>query len=537
MGRRPPGGGDAGTPGYDDHHPVTAGEVLAARRALAPGRSLLATAEAVYLAMLTLVIFGLVFSGFWSTVGPFFVDLTQPYRAVVGAPALLLLFIVVMRFCTWQGFASFTEADCAYLLTAPVPRAGLVWPRLRNAGVLLGIGGATAAILVGVASGLRGGDAARLVIVALAGFATGVGLVAAGWQVQRLPRVSLLVLRLTIPALALAAVLALGERSGGAARLAVLWSGPWGWSILSADPGTLPFGVTGLALLFVAAGGGWIGLRRTAGRCSLEGLRARARTRSRVVAGFYSLDARAVVLAPRQSRASQRLARFRLAPPRYALLAIPWRGSLALLRSPLRLAWGCALGGGAMLLIVAAPSRTGTVWGGTLALYLAASSLLEPVRIEADGPSVSQILLPWPFGKVLWLHCLLPAGLLVILGGIAIAGGWAAGLVDAGVVPAFCVFLVPMTFVVVLAAALSARRGGRMPTNILLLTAGDPTGVAILGVLAWAVGWALLSIVLVALTAHVVLVPGIPFGRVGTVSLGLAATAAALQRTLLGSRG
>ena len=82
--------------------------------------------------------------------------------------------------------------------------------------------------------------------------------------------------------------------------------------------------------------------------------------------------------------------------------------------------------------------------------------------------------------------------------------------------PAFGVLLVPLTAVVVLAAALSARRGGRMPTSILLLTAGDPTGAGILIVVAWAVGWALLAIVSVAVAVAGVVGRGARLNQVGS---------------------
>ena len=226
---------------------------------------------------------------------------------------------------------------------------------------------------------------------------------------QRLPRLSVWVLRLTLPALVVAGILVLGDRAGGAARLAVLWSGPWGWSLLPSVSTTPAPGLAALAALGGVGAVAWIGTRRTAGDCTLEGLRARARTRSRMVAGLYTLDARAVVTAPRHARTTRWRSRLHLRAPRHPGLAVPWRGTLALLRSPARLAWGAALGAGAVLLLAAAPARPGTVAGGALALYLAAGSLLEPLRLDADAPSTAQILLPWSYGTVLWRHCFVPA--------------------------------------------------------------------------------------------------------------------------------
>jgi hypothetical protein len=514
---------------------VEARDVLAARRELAPGKSVLEHAETIYAVVLSVGILGSVLLGAWHGLGPFLLDLIRPYRSIVGAPAVFLVGLAVLRFCTWQGFVSFSEADCAHLLTAPVPRGGLVWPRLRNAGLLLGFGGAAIGVVVSLAPGIHTAHLGGVVQGAAAGLALGVLVVAAGWHVQRLPRVALWVLRLTMPALVLAGVLVLGSRAGGAERQAVLWSGPWGWALLPLHAGDWVSGLVGLGLLGTLAVGGWVSLSRTAGSCSLETFRARARTRARMVAGLYSLDSRAVVKARRESRSARWQLRLRLRVPRHAGLVIPWRGTLNLLRSPVRLIWSAALGGGAILILAAAPGRPGSLVGGSVALYLAAGSLLEPLRLEADAPVVSQVLLPWSYGKVLWLHCLLPAVILTVLGFVALAGGWAAGLVEGSVVPGAFVLLIPEVGVMVLAAALSARRGGGIPTNILTLTAGDPIGGGFLIVLLWAIGWALLAVAAVALGVHVLGSSATALSGAFTAAVGLSALAIVLRRVLVGS--
>jgi len=281
--------------------------------------------------------------------------------------------------------------------------------------------------------------------------------------------------------------------------------------------------------------GGWVGLKRTAGSCSLETFRARARTRARMAAGLYSLDSRAVVKARRESRSARWQLRLRLRVPRHALVVIPWRGALNLLRSPVRLIWSAALGGGAILILAAAPGRPGSLVGGSVALYLAAGSLLEPLRLEADAPVVSQVLLPWSYGKVLWLHCLLPAVILTVLGVVALAGGWAAGLVEVSVVPGAFVLLIPEVMVMVLAAALSARRGGGIPSSILTLTGGDPVGGGFLIVILWAIGWALLAIAAVALGVHTLGSSAAALSGAVTAAVGLSTLAIVLRRVLVGS--
>ncbi|HZJ03489.1 MAG TPA: hypothetical protein VFE20_07425, partial [Thermoleophilia bacterium] len=161
--------------------------------------------------------------------------------------------------------------------------------------------------------------------------------------------------------------------------------------------------------------------------------------------------------------------------------------------------------------------------------------LLEPLRLEADAPLVSQVLLPWSYGKVLWLHCLLPLVIMTVLGVVAIAGGWAAGLVEVSVVPGAFVLLIPEVAVMVLAAALSARRGGGIPSSILTLTGGDPVGGGFLIVILWAVGWALLAIAAVALGVHALGSSAALSGAV-TSAVGLSTLAIVLRRVLVASK-
>lgn len=136
----------------DPFPPVDARYVLAVRRSLLPGRSRLAQLQLVYISLLTVGIVGIVLRGVWAKVGSFFVDVASPYHLVWGPPAILLLIVAVLRYSTMQGFVSFSEPDCAFLLGGPVPRKGLVWPRLRSAAIILGIGGAAIGALAGLAS-------------------------------------------------------------------------------------------------------------------------------------------------------------------------------------------------------------------------------------------------------------------------------------------------------------------------------------------------------------------------------------------------
>ena len=291
-----------------------------------------------------------------------------------------------------------------------------------------------------------------------------------------------------------------------------------------------------LSLLGIA---GWFSLAPTAGGSTLESFRLRAGTRSRVVASLYSGDTRSVLLARREAKASRPLfGRIRLPAPATPYLAVVWRGALALSRSPGRLAWGVALAAGGALLLAGESGRPALVWLGSLALYLAASSLLEPLRMEVDRPVVSQVLLPWQYGRVLWFHCLLPAALLAGSALVATAVGLTAGYLSLAASGLVVVFAGPAALTVVLAAALSARRGGKVPLNLILMTGTDNTGLSMLGVAAWMGAWAIASTTLVSvavsLLSRAAATPGAPTLMVTEIAAFVAA-AVFLQRLLISS--
>src|SRR5665811_2478496 len=74
---------------------VDARDVLAARRELAPGKSVLEHAETIYIALLSVGILGSLTLGAWHGLGPFLLDLVRPYRSIVGAPAVFLVGLAV----------------------------------------------------------------------------------------------------------------------------------------------------------------------------------------------------------------------------------------------------------------------------------------------------------------------------------------------------------------------------------------------------------------------------------------------------------
>jgi len=172
------------------------------------------------------------------------------------------------------------------------------------------------------------------------------------------------------------------------------------------------------------------------------------------------------------------------------------------------------LGAGAALMIGIGNGSVGASWGGALLLYLAASSLLEPLRAETDSPAASHLLLPWSFGRVLWLHCLLPAVILLTTGIIAALAGFAAGRIAPEGLLMLVILWIPVAPSTVLATALSSRKGGRASTSILTMTSGDSTGLSMMVVVASVFGWTIAAIVVVALGVGRVMALGSPVAAV-----------------------
>jgi hypothetical protein len=515
--------------------PVGGRQILATSRALHPGRSWASLAQTIYFTAFALGLAAILFWSLWKRVASFMVDVASPYQLFWGPAAVALVLLGILRYNTMQGFVTYSEADCLLLLSAPVSRSELIRPQVRRVAVVAGIAGALVGLLAGLASGgLRGGSI-RMVEGIAAGAALGIVAVAAGWHVQRVPSLSTWVLRLTIPALVVVGLLAFADRRGGTAHLVALWSGPWGWGLLPLGTRSWESEVAGPVMLWVVAGVGWVSVRRSAGRLAVEGLLARAQTRARMVAAAYAFDMRSVILAGRRPWAERWRARLGLRPSHTASLALLWHSLLVLLRSPVRLVWGVALAAAGALLLAGRPGAAGTPWAAGVAFYLSASSLVESIRLEVDQPGVSAVLLPWRFGTILWRHCLLPVVTLVVIGLATTLVGWASGFAAARSAAAFAILAIPLGFVAVLGAALSARRGGRLPQNVLLMSAGDISGFSVFLMIGWVLGWALLAIVGVGVAALTLTTPN-HLTRVITAAVILAVLALVLQSVLARSK-
>ena len=478
--------------------PISARALLARRRALR--RRARGWGQELYAVYLVLLVGGLGGVFGWGIVRQGLEQVT-PVAVHAAGPALLALVLLgAARFGMWAGPVSFGPADCAVLLAAPVPRAGLVRPRLAAAGLAAALTGAGAGGIV-VAVVAQGRDVRALAGIAcvVACAAVGVLAVAASWTVQRSAAAAAWLARATPFAVAaLAGLVALGC-SGPPGRRVGLWSGPWGWALLAGSAGPAAAGAAAAAVLVlavVAAAGAW----RRAGDCPVERHAERAAVRAGLVAAVGTTDLRTAAVVRRGARAAAADARpaGRLRPPRAAARAPAWHGLLGLRRAggraPLAL---LAMTGGAALVV--ADQAAVPVAGGALLAYLGAAALLEPARVEVDAPGRAALMQPWPFGRLLWLHCGLPLAALAAstVGGAAVAV--LAGAAPPAAAAAALVLAAPAAAAVVGCAAQSARRGGRVPLTVLVAATADPSGGGAL--IGWFALWPGLAVAAVTAAA------------------------------------
>jgi hypothetical protein len=314
-----------------------------------------------------------------------------------------------------------------------------------------------------------------------------------------------------------------------------VWSGPWGWAIAPlADISGWP---AALALIVVAAVATTTLARRRAAAAGAEVFLARAETRSGLGASAFSLDYRGAALTYRSALPARIGRQARLPRPREPRLAVLWRDALGLLREPGRLGWATLLASAATVEALTHPGRAIPAGVAAVALYFAASLLCEPLRLDVDAPDTGALLLSWPFARLLLAHCAFPVLALLAVTGTAIVATVLAGAAGAGALVLIPTALVPIVAVVVLCAALSARRGGRVDEKllgrILSLDPNNPGGAAVL--VLWLIPWLIATTIIVggallivgsAVAHHRAVVPG------ALIALALAATACAALVTV-----
>jgi hypothetical protein len=464
-------------------------------RVTRPGPSLGSRLDALYTVGISTAIFGALLYG---TASSALASSITPGTVPEWGPALALVALVaVARWGTWQGPVVFAAPDVAFLLGAPLSRRALAArPLARAVAAAAGAGVVAAAVvLVGLAGHGRGvgaGPAAGLAIGLALLLALGVAAAARVQCSARWSRAAAIALPLAVP---VGAGLVAGAHTGHGARTAVLWSGPWGWALQPVAGATTTASVAALAALGVMTSAALVAAARGVATCPTERHVVRAEARAGAVASAWALDARTARLTLQRAAGPGRMRRGRgVRAPRRPALAIPWRDAASALRAPGRTLTGAVLAAGAGALAVAAARHFAAESIAALGTYLAASTLLEPLRLETDQPSASQILVPRPFGRVLLGHVAIPLTVVATAAGlagaaVAVAG---AGPARAGALAAMALVVTPA---IVGCAALSSRRGGRLPMSVLTLgAAADPTGGGSV-VIAWLLAWPAAAIV------------------------------------------
>ncbi len=476
-------------------------EVLRARRERAPRPGL----YQVYATLVGTAIYGaLAGHAISGAVGP---GLSERTLNVWGPAVLLAVLLTTLRCGTWQGPVVFSQADVAFVLSAPIALADLVRPRLAQAFAVATAFGALAGVLAALtsAAGLTGVGGARLAGVVPAFAALALIAVAASWLVERSLRLTRIALRAGPLVVALGVALLAVAELGAAGRAVAIWSGPWGWALAPlCGTGGWPLAVV---LNLLAAATAIAFALRYAGSAPTERFLAQAETRSRIAAAAITLDYRSAGLARREAtgRGPSSLTGWWLGlrprRPRSSARAVLWRDALAMLRTPARVAWAAALCAAGTLEALSHPGRPIPAGLAAIAIYFAAAALLEPLRVEVDAPEKSRLLLGWQFGRVLVAHCVLPGITLMILASITIAVTVCVGGTGAWTLAVIPTLLAPLLCCAVFCAALAARSGGRIGESVLLRvltsSASDPFGG--ISAILWVAPRLLLEIAVLAL--------------------------------------
>lgn len=134
------------------------------------------------------------------------------------------------------------------------------------------------------------------------------------------------------------------------------------------------------------------------------------------------------------------------------------------------------------------------VVGAALALvYIGASRLLGPLRMELDMADRTRVFMKPRAGRILAAHTLLPG---VVVAGAGVLCASASAIAGTTATPAATLATVAAAPVVTCCAAMSARRRGRAPQSIVMVaTAVDPAGGG-LALAQWLAFWPSIAAVL-----------------------------------------
>ncbi|MFJ8039287.1 hypothetical protein ACIRBX_02080 [Kitasatospora sp. NPDC096147] len=354
----------------------------------------------------------------------------------------LTTFLLLLRDGLWRGPVVPPRAAMDWLLTHPVRPRPVLRPWFWLSCAVAAFPGLVAAVGGMVALGLtvRTGLPAALGWCLLGGLGVPLLATCAALVVERSDRAAHWVRRLTpyLTALVLAltaqTVLTVAGHPVPWLERIELWSGPWGWAALAAlapTPAAVPGGWVAAALLVLSTAAALVAADRTAATVPLARLRERARTAAGVLAALRTVELRSARLAVNSANGSTRQFRLRLPAPRRPWLVVPWRDTLALLRSPARLGRAVALAVPAPFCAVLAHGAQGLLsWLATaVALvfgYLAVAQLLEPARIETDDVRRASWS-PYPFAGLMLRHAVVPTVAALLLGLACAAALAAAG--------------------------------------------------------------------------------------------------------------
>jgi hypothetical protein len=402
-----------------------------------------------------------------------------------GSCALGLGWLLVAAWdAQWRGPVVPPRETVDWLLAQPVHVARVLRPWFWGSAAISGAAGLLIAAIGTVALGLTvgvglpaafgwcllGGSGLPLLATALATAVEGSERVAR-WARLATPYVGMAVL-----ALVAQTVMAVsGDQLPGLERVE-LWSGPWGWAGLAAlapTPAALPGGWAAGVLLAVVVAGALAAAHRFAGSLALSAVRRRSRTATGVMAALRTVEFRTARQAVAGVTGGGRPARWRLPAPGWAELAVPWRDTLALLRTPGRLGRTVVLGVLAVLgAVLAASAHGGSGLAAALASlvfgYWSLTQLLEPARVETDDTRRGSWA-PYPYRDLMLRHTAVPVvlglvGALVAAGVLAGEGAGARSLLAPALVP-------PM----VGASLVNACRGATKH-HLLMSPAQSPTG-------------------------------------------------------------
>jgi hypothetical protein len=461
-----------------------------------PRPSITQRLDAAYTATVTVGIFGLLAYG---TASSALAQVISPRDLpVLGPPLALLALVLVAQSGAYLGPVVFAVPDVVHLLGAPLSRRELAKRRLLGALTLAALGGsvAGAAAVVGVA-GQQRGLAADRALGLVGGFADlGVLATAAAWSVQRSARWETAARRALWPTALLATSLAGWSHANGVGRTVALWSGPWGWAMQPGTGSERSEWLAAFSVLTITTAAVAVAAMRSAGNCPTERHLVRAEAGTSAVASLASFDARTArrtlerIRARTPSRAPAQFGWLRATVAAHTPGALPviWSDAATAARSPGRLVQAAALAGSATTLALAQSERPLVVAVAMLLLYAAAARLLGALRAELDVPSRARVLLRPRVGRVLIAHSALP---IAVIATTACAAATGCALASAppehsAAAAAAAVVVAPL---VALCAALSARRGGRLPYSLLIAAiAGDPSGGGVT-LISWAVLW------------------------------------------------